>query len=195
MALSNYDDLQTSIADYILRPDAPVKSFIALAERDVAPSIKHYLQEKVVTLTSAASAVTLPADFQEARRIVIDGVLASPVSAYDPTVAVGDIGYFQRGNTYQIVPKQTASRSVEIIYNARVPALSDTAKTNWLLTNFPDVLFHAALVRAYRWLKDEKAEAGESASLQAAIGNLLADNKRAVNSGNQFDLDFGGSIL
>lgn len=134
MALANYDDLQTNIADYILRPDAPIKSFIALAERDVAPSIKHYLQEKMVTLTSAANAVTLPADFQDARRITIDGVLATPVSAYDPTVQTGEIGYFQRGNTYQIVPAQLANRSVEIIYYARVPVLSDTAKTNWLIS-------------------------------------------------------------
>lgn len=29
MAISNYSDLQQTIADYILRPDAPIKSFIA----------------------------------------------------------------------------------------------------------------------------------------------------------------------
>lgn len=195
MALTDYNELQSSIADYIMRPDAPVKSFIALAERDVAPSVRHYLQEKSVTLTSAANAVTLPADFQEARRIVIDGVLAKPVSAYAPNVGSGEIGYFQRGNTYNIVPEQTANRSVEIIYYGRVPALSDAANTNWLLTNFPDVLFHAALVRAYRWLKDKDAEAMEQSSLQAAIGNLVADHKRAVNSGNQYEIDFGGPIL
>ena len=195
MAFSNYNELQTMIADYILRPDAPIKTFIALGERDVAPSVRHYLQETTTTLTSADNGVTLPADLQETRRIIIDDILATPVSAYDPTVGPGDIGYFQRGNTYRIVPEQTDPRSVELIYYARVPALSDAAPTNWLLTNFPDVLFHAALVRAYRWLKDEKAEAAESASLKLAIGNLIADHKRAVNSGNKFDIDFGGPIL
>lgn len=192
MALSNYSDLQQTIADYILRPDAPIKSFIALAENDVSVVVRHYLQEKEVTLTGAANSVTLPDDFQEARRIIVDGVLATPVSAYDPKMRIGEIGYYQNGNSYVILPEVEIPRTVKLLYFARVPVLSDAAPTNWLLQRFPAVLFHASLVRAYRWLKDPTAEAQEKNSLGEAFGLLTADHNRAVTSGNQPTVDFGG---
>ncbi|EXL04299.1 hypothetical protein BG46_25255 [Brucella anthropi] len=192
MAISNYSDLQQTIADYILRPDAPIKSFIALAENDVSVFVRHYMQETQVTLSSSNNEVSLPANFQEARRIVIDGVLAKPVSAYRAILRPGEIGYYQRGNSYVIVPERDEPRSVELIYYARVPVLSDAEPTNWLLQRFPTVLFHASLVRAYRWLKDPTAEAQEKASLQEAFGVVVADDKRAVTSGNQPTVDFGG---
>ncbi|WVT74016.1 hypothetical protein QM996_02560 [Sinorhizobium chiapasense] len=195
MALSNYSELQTAIADYIMRSDAPITSFIALAENDVAPRIKHYMLEQTVELTTTSNAVTLPADFKDARRIVVDGLIPRLTSIYDTTRRLDDIGYYQRGNSYVFLPEQDEPREVEITYYGRVAALSDAAPTNWLLTTFPAVLFHASLVRAYRWMKDKDAEAMEKQSLEEALATLAADHNRAVNSGNQFEIDFGGPLF
>ncbi|MGO1160842.1 phage adaptor protein [Brucella sp. C7-11G] len=192
MAFSNYLQLQETIADYILRPDAPIKSFIALAENDVSVFVRHYMQEKEVRLTSSGNEVSLPDDFQEARRIVVDGTLATPISAYNGKPKAGEIGYYQRGNSYVIVPETNEPRSVSLLYFARVPILSDQANTNWLLERFPSILFHASMARAYRWLKDPTAEAQEKASLGEAFGTLTADHNRAITSGNQPTIDFGG---
>jgi hypothetical protein len=189
MALSNYSELQDTIGDYIFRPDAPIKSFISLAETDIRPFIKHYAMETEVTLTSAANAVTRPADFLEARRLFVDGILAKPVSAYGYDLKNGEIGYYQSGSTYKILPEQDEPRTVVLTYYQRLPALSDAKPTNWLLTDFSAVYLHASLARAYRWLKNPEEEAGEKQSLQEAFSQVAADNARAVNSGNPIELE------
>lgn len=189
MAISNYSDLQETVADYIFRSDAPVKSFIARAEGDVQPFLKHYLMETEVTLSSVDNVVALPADFLEARRVLIDGVLAKPISAYGAQLREGEIGYFQSGSGYSIAPAQEAPRTVTLTYYKRLPALSDAQPTNWLITKFPNVYLAATLVRAYRWLKNPEEEAGEQQSLQEALGEVAKDHARAVNSGNPIELE------
>lgn len=196
MALSTYDEISTAIADYIMRSDAPIASFIALGQADIAPRIKHYLLETVVELTSADNKVTLPSDFQDARRIVVDGEIAKPTSIYRKDFETGSVNYYQRGNTYVFVPEKDEPRSVEITYYARTPAISASNPTNWLTENgFSAAIFHAALVRAYRWMKDKDAEAMEKASLEEALALIAEDHRRAVGSGNQFEIDFGGPLF
>lgn len=196
MTLSTYDDLQTSIADYIMRSDAPIASFIALAQNDVAVQIKHYRQETTATLSSDTDRVELPADFQDARRILVNGQIARPISAYDTEKRCGEIGYYRSGNSYVFRGYDDSKPlEVELLYSARIPAISESVQSNWLTTYFPAVLFHAALIRAYRWMKDKDAEAMEKASLQEAIAVLAADNARSVNSGNQLQIDFGGPLF
>lgn len=193
MALNSYDELQTAIADYIMRSDAPIASFIALGQSDIAPRIKHYEQETTVDLISADNKVSLPADFQEARRIVVDGALATPASIYRTDFAAGGVHYFQRGKRYEFLPTKGEPREVEL---TSIPFLTASNQTNWLTDyNFGNVIFHAALVRAYRWMKDKDAEAMEKASLEEALAAIAADNNRAVNSGNQIEIDFGGPLF
>ncbi|QRM54743.1 hypothetical protein [Sinorhizobium sp. BG8] len=196
MAFNSYDELFSAIADYIMRPDAPIASFIALGQSDIAPRIKHYEQETKVTLTSADNMVTLPADFQEARRVVVDGALATPTSIYRTDFSAGCVYYFQRGKRYEFVPAKDVPREVELTYYARIPFITVTNQTNWLTDyNFGNAIFHASLVRAYRWMKDKDAEAMEKASLEEALAGIATDNSRAVNSGNQFEIDFGGPLF
>lgn len=196
MAFNSYDELLSAVADYIMRPEAPIASFIALGQSDIAPRIKHYEQETKVVLTSTDNMVTLPADFQEARRIVVDGVLATPTSIYRTDFAAGGVHYFQRGKRYEFLPANDKPREVELTYYARTPFISASNQTNWLTDyNFGNAIFHAALVRAYRWMKDKDAEAMEKASLEEALAGIATDNHRAVNSGNQFEIDFGGPLF
>ncbi|KQR32522.1 hypothetical protein ASF91_13380 [Rhizobium sp. Leaf155] len=196
MALQTYNEILTAVGDYIMRPDAPIASFIALGQADVAPFIKHYQQETTVTLTTADNAVALPTDFQEARRVVVDGELAIPTSIYRKDFLTGSINYYQRGKQLVFVPSSDTSRSVELIYYARVPFIDATRQSNWLTENgFSSVIFHAALVRAYRWMKDKDSEALEKTSLNEAIANVVADHNRATGSGNQVEIDFGGPLF
>ncbi|MDT4865439.1 hypothetical protein FQZ97_1002400 [compost metagenome] len=145
--------------------------------------------EAEVTLESVGNVVSLPADFLEARRVLIDGTLAKPISVYGSQLRAGEVGYFQSGNGYSIAPPQIEPRTVTLTYYKRLPALSDAAPTNWLITKFPNVYLAATLVRAYRWLKNPEEEAGEKQSLQEALAEVAADHARAVNSGNPIELE------
>lgn len=189
MAITNYSDLQETVADYIFRSDAPVKAFIARAENDVQPFLKHYLTEDEVTLESVGNVVTLPADFLEARRVLIDGMLAKRISVYGSQLRAGEIGYLQSGNGYSIAPPQDEPRAVTLTYYKRLTPLSDAEPTNWLITKFPNVYLAATLVRAYRWLKNPEEEAGEKQSLKEALAEVASDHARALNSGNPIELE------
>ncbi|WP_421423428.1 phage adaptor protein [Agrobacterium rosae] len=184
MALQTYDDLKETISDYILRSDAPVASFIALAEADIQPMLKHYMMEHTVVLPAASGRVVFPPDFLEARSIRIDGVVAKPVSAYNAVLYPGEIGYFFDGNAIAFVGTTTFPVDVELAYYSRVPSLSASNQTNWLLTKFPAVYLHSSLARAYRWLKNTEAEVLEKQTLSEAIGLLGEDHRRAMRGGN-----------
>ncbi|MBW6421609.1 hypothetical protein KX729_09170 [Rhizobium sp. XQZ8] len=194
MALANYNDLQSTIADYALGITSadPISTFIALGEGDVFTRVKHYLAETTITTSSTANAITLPADFSEARSITVDGIKAKPVSIYGAKLYAGEIGYLQSGNTYVFVPTQETPRVVELTYYAKPLALSESNPSNWLLTTFPAVYLHASLVRAYRWRRDADSEAAEKASLEEALALLDADHRKAVHSGNPIIMNDGG---
>ncbi|MGE6781303.1 phage adaptor protein [Ensifer adhaerens] len=194
MALGNYHDLQTAIVDFApeLSVGDPITSFIALAESDFFPQIEHYMCERTVSLTSAGNAVTLPADFTKARVIRVDGKIAKPVSVYGATLAHGEIGYFQSGNTYAFVPNQADPRAVELTYFAVPPALSDANLTNWVLTQFPAIYLYGSLAQGFYWRGNEAAEAQAKAKMNEALAKLLAHSARGTSSGNQI-VEYGGN--
>jgi hypothetical protein len=193
MALSNYDELQAAIVDFSpeIATSDPISTFIALAEGDVFPRLKHFKAETTVTLTSADNAVAIPDNCNEIRAIRVDGVIAKLVSVYGAELYAGEIGYFQSGDSLVIVPAQAAPRSVQLTYFARPAALSDTVSTNWLLTKFPAVYLHSALARAYRWRQNPQAEAGEKQSLEEALALVALDHKTRTQGGNTVILNGG----
>lgn len=184
MALQSYDDLKSFVAQSAIRDDLPIDALIALAESDFQPRLKHYKMEKSVALNAVAPLVAFPADFLEARRILVNGVLAKPVSNQHPDLYVGQVGYVYEGDGLRIVGDLAYPTTVELTYYAAVPALTPANTSNWLLTRFPAVYLHGVLARAYRWLKNGEAEALEKASLDEALQLVAADHARVQRGGN-----------
>ena len=193
MALSNYDELQQAITDFSpeIAPSDPITTFIALAENDVFPRLKHYKGETTVTLTTSSNAVAVPDNSNDIRSIRVDGITPKLVSVYGAELYAGEIGYFQSGDNLVFVPASTKSRKVELTYFARPVALSDTVTKNWLLTKFPAVYLHATLARAYRWRQNPQAEAQEKQSLEEALATVVLDHKTRTQGGNTIILNGG----
>ena len=76
MAITNYTDLQSTIADYLARTDltTQIPLFIQLAENRLRRDLRIRPMLKVVTTTTTASdaTVALPSDFLEMRDIHIE---------------------------------------------------------------------------------------------------------------------------
>ncbi|KQO79438.1 hypothetical protein [Rhizobium sp. Leaf262] len=197
MALENLDALITAMED-VLQGQLDGEDFsrhVALAEGDVFPILKHYKMEKRVALTTVGGAITFPADMQEAISILVDGKVALLVPSNGPVyLRAGEIGFYQIGDQYVFVPEQAAPRAVVLTYFARPIPLSTVAPTNWLLTKFPAVYFHAALARGYRYRGGDALalEQAEKASLQEALMAVATDHKRVTQSGNSI-ISIGGA--
>ena len=57
--------------------------------------------------------------------------------------------------TLFVAPSNSGTQSYELRQLARLEALSDTNTSNWISTNVPELLFHAAVVESEQFLKDE----------------------------------------
>lgn len=163
MALANYSDLKTSIAGWLNRSDytAVIPDFIALAEARFNRVIRHPDMETTATASAADETIALPTDFLELRSIWLEDSPDAPLDYFPPShlrtmrasATVGTpTAYTIVGDNLVLAPSP-ASVTVGLYYYAKIPALSDAATTNWLLTAHPDLYLFASLAMAelYGW--------------------------------------------
>jgi hypothetical protein len=75
--------------------------------------------------------------------------------------------------TLYLAPANASSQSYELRQLTRVAALSDANTSNWISTNVPELLFHAAVVESEQFLKDEaKVKDANDAYAQRLVVDL-----------------------
>lgn len=168
MALTTYAELQTAVASWLHRDDisARIVEMIALAESRMNGHIDSRSMEARSTLTCTASNayVTLPTDMLEMRRLLLSSTSPARALKYvTPDEITIDYPYTTTGEPYvfaviggqvQLAPIPDQAYSLEITYLQKIPNLSDSATTNWLLTKAPDVYLYATLVQSVAYTQD-----------------------------------------
>lgn len=91
------------------------------------------------------------------------------------------------GTEFRFFPEPETSYTVEFTRYCRLPSLSDSNTTNWLLTAFPNVYLYAALAQAMAWDVDGSAETWDAA-FQRAIAAVL-DAYPVPTSGARLRMD------
>jgi len=189
MALSNYTELQASIANWLSRSDlGPViPDFIALAESDIADDVR--IRPTVTTLTTVAGQdyVTLPADWLEFVYIKYQG---EPLEYAPPDVIrsqntwTGDVReYSIEGRRLLLNPTQLDPITLDVSYHARIPALS-VMPTNWLLTENPSVYLWRSLVHAGIFVQDDAIATRFDALYKATVQSLTGKDQKSNSSGS-----------
>jgi hypothetical protein len=85
-----YEELLSTIESYTIRNDAPIESFIRRAESYLRTIAKHYLSEKIVTLTVADGVAILPDDLRE-MRLITGSKTYKPVSPMNAVLACDEV--------------------------------------------------------------------------------------------------------
>ena len=168
MAITTYAELQTAIGDWLNRADLDQKipDFIRLAEstlNDVLRSADMVTQSTAVTITSGRA--TLPSDALE---IVYAQVASSddePLEQVTPqqltmlrrtrTRDAANPRFFAIIGRDIVVTPTPASGSLDIDYYQRIPALTDSNTTNWLLDDAPHMYLYTSLLHATPFLMDD----------------------------------------
>ncbi len=170
MALSTYDELQASVADWLNRADltAVIPDFIVLTEAELRRSLraKQIRARSTITLDTTGE-YTLPAGVKEITSLYLNGAtvkgeieMTTPErvnlirSQWGPS-GVPFMAAVVNG-TLLLGPVPDADYTAEIIWDAEITPLSATAPTNWLLTDYPDVYLYGALMHAAPYLKDDE---------------------------------------
>jgi len=183
MALSNYAQLKAAISSWSHRSnlsDSVLTDFVTLAESEFNRVLRCVEQETRDTLTVTSRYTALPADFLELRRVEYDGTDIVPLNsltpyqstAYQTNHTSGDPAYFAIvGTDIEIQPVQS-SASVDILYWAKIAALSDSNTTNWLLTAYPDLYLAECLRQVAIYTKDDASVARYGQQVADAIQTI-----------------------
>ncbi|WP_374576114.1 hypothetical protein [Phenylobacterium sp.] len=184
MTLSTYTDLKSAVADWLDRADltARIPDFIALAEAQMNRSLR--LRRMIARSTASLDAefTTVPSDFLEVIALTLDDgqvltpappqVLAALKAAASATARPRR--YAVVGEAFHLHPPPDAAYGVTLTYYAKIPALSASTTTNWVLAEAPDAYLFGALLQAAPYLRDTDAIAIWSAGYDAALAGLRA---------------------
>jgi len=193
MAITSYSTLQTSIGDWLIRTDltAVIPDFITLAEAQFNRNICHrkMVERATATLDSEYSAV--PADWLESIRYQINTnpitvmEFVSPDQAAMLKGANGSSGkpiyYTQIGQQFQVIPAPDSGSAYtgELTYYAKIPALTVSNTSNWLLADSPDIYLYASLLQAAPYLQDDQRITVWAALYTSALNDLKVSDERS----------------
>ena len=207
MAISNYSNLQTTIADFLNRDDltAAIPTFIQLGEAQMNRDIRHWEMEARVSgqQSQGDQYMQLPADWLETIRFHLtsegtDAVeLASLASIADKRAAVEDQAgrprfYAHVRGEFELFPTPDEDTDFELLYYQKIPALSGSNTTNWLLDYAPDIYLYGSLAHSAPYLQEDARIAVWAQMYAAAVSQLNAQSERVKNSGSGIRLNIRG---
>jgi hypothetical protein len=166
MAITTYAELQTAIPIWLSRTtqsgfSSRVPEFIALAEDHLNAEIALRINQVFTTLTTTAASrtVALPSDFVEPYSLQHTDLAYEYLT---PRVADDMPNSLTSGRPSQWAIDESNiifERPCDAVYTLRFGyrkkfALSDSAPTNWLLTNHPRAYLYASLYEAGAFIDD-----------------------------------------
>lgn len=165
MAIGTYDELQAAIKLWMAEPDfadARLEEMIALAEGELRSLVKDIEMEVRSQATLSGEYLNLPDDFAEKRSIHIEASADKSLTYVTPqwmqsrNFTAGVPKYYTiTDGQFKFAPFNSTSRTVELIYLQKFVSLSDSATTNWLLTNHPNIYFWGALFYGNVFIADD----------------------------------------
>ena len=161
-----YAQLQQDIADFLNRQDltASIPVFIRLTESRMNRNIRTRDMEYRVTAQIDRQFSTLPTDFLEMRNIQVNTNPVTALQYVTPQEAdrirasnlQGSPQFFSVvANRLEMIPVPAEPIVVEMVYYSKIPSLSGTVTSNWLLDRHYDLYLYGALVQAALYLKDD----------------------------------------
>jgi hypothetical protein len=170
--VTDYASLATAVQAYLTRSEVGVASgnldyLCSEAEEEMNARLRVRRMLTAITPTvSSAGVVTLPSDFggwvrfqvrDGSREWDLDLLPAEQVtSVWDLYGSAGSPkALISTGATSQVWPYTDGAYTFAGLYYARVPALTSSATTNWVISNFPNAYLYGCLAAARGFIKDD----------------------------------------
>ena len=196
MALDTFAGLKATIADYLNRDDltSVIPSFITIAEAKFNRKLRVRQMINRAEGQIETSFFSYPADWLQAKEFQLN---TNPIKRLQfVTEAQGDelksqkyitvgqpVYYTITGSQLEFIPTPDTTYSAELTYYAKIPALSDSNTSNWLLAYAPDLYLYGALLEAAPYLKDDERLPVWSQMYVNSLGDIeVADQRASVSS-------------
>jgi hypothetical protein len=157
MSITSYAELQTAVQTWLDRADlsANAADFIMLFEANANRRLRVRQMLSVAALTPVDGDAALPADYLEWKRVTWTGSVRRELDYVEPAylqaaypAAPTDIPvlFTIEGATLKIRPIDVTP--LELLYYQKIPPLSNTNTSNWLLAAHADAYLAGALAEA-----------------------------------------------
>jgi hypothetical protein len=200
MAIGTYAQLQTAIANWINRADltARIPEFIALGEARLNRNLRLRMMGSDQSLTGSVGsrAITLPSGFLEPMnlwqeettgrrelRFVLPELMTTNATDGQPDYWTVDGANVK----FERELDEAYSFTLRMLQSF---ALSDSATTNWLLTNYPDAYLAASLAEAFTYVMDAEREAYWLQRYRVAVDEIN-DHEARTKAGATLSVDLG----
>lgn len=206
MAITNYTELQASIANFLARDDltAQIPDFITLAESRMSRELQARSQEKRATaaLTGGDAFVSLPTDLRAIRLVKLNTTPTEVLEYYTP-VKINELYpniksgrprcYTIIGGEVKFAPTPDSNYTAEIVYSEGMSSLSNSNVSNIILTRHPDVYLYGSLAAASVYLLDDAKTSTYEQLFNRAIDEIKKEEERGKHAGSalQMKSDYG----
>lgn len=192
-----YANLQDDIASWLARDDLgdKIPTFIQFAESDVCKDLRVRGMEKEVTYGVITTLQTLPADFNEMRRVYVDVTGSSKALTFlNPerfhTSRLSELSgtpqaYTIEGDNLLIAPVSDVSVDVKMLYIGAYDALADPNDSNSLLCKHYDTYLYCALAHGFGYLRDDEQALKWKAKYDADVNSINVNENRGRWHGNK----------
>lgn len=189
MAITTYSELTTALGNWLNRSDLDslLPDFISLFEARMNRLIRTPEMEATVSTATSEGTVALPADFLSMRECYIDAnpdIVLEPMTpaalrARYPTTATGTpAAYSIRGTDIILGPTPSEALTIKLSYYQKVPPLTSTNTTNWLLDSHPDAYLYGSLCMAEAYVQNDERLNVWKAAWDEVLGELMNHSAR-----------------
>jgi len=208
MALSTYAELKTAIQNYAARSDTAftdrIDDFIDLAEDRIhfggedafkTEPLRILGMETSADLSISTQEVAQPTGWLESKRLYINSSPLYDVDYLPPdrfwasdaansNVTGKPIIYTTEGTNFVFAYSPDSTYTGKLLYYKKLDPLSDSATTNWLITNSPATYLYACLLEYSIWAMDDRQSAKYAALFQSRINGMFRQDNKARHSGS-----------
>lgn len=194
MAITNYTELKSAIADFLNRDDltSAIPTFITLTEKQLERALRtrDMIERSSAQIDSQFSA--LPADFLEVKSAKVTSTTPIRHMEYvsinqmdqmdeEDSGASGIPEYYTiEGAELRVHPTPSTTYDIELAYYESLPQLSDSTTTNWLLTKYPDVYLYGALTHSAPYLQEDGRLGTWGALFKESLESVRLSDDRAT---------------
>ena len=199
MAINTYATLQTAVANWLDRSDLTdrIPEFIALTESRFNRLLRIRSMETVSTSISTSSGTreyALPTGYVQMKDFYLTTDPITPLSYVTPEMmnriwagsTKGKPGvYTIIGENVRLGPNPDAVYTTSMLYYKTFDALSDSAVTNWVILNAPDVYLYGTLLEAEPFLMNDQRLGLWATAFKQSLDDIQAQDNKDRHSGSE----------
>ena len=197
MAISNYSELQTAVANWLDRDDLTdrIPEFIALAEARFNRVLRLRSMEAKYTANTVADQrnLALPTGYIQMRNFQVNTSPLTTLSYVTPEIYDRLWGgstsgtpkfYTILANEVSFGPIPASVQEVEMLFYKKFDNLSSSVATNWLITNAPDIYLYGSMLEAEPFIMNDERVELWAAALERGVSDLQEQDNKDRHSGS-----------